>query len=77
MSQEIRRRKRLWTDVKADGRKETRYKETVTMLPEPTQEFRDGWERIWGNAGVRKVHACGVDIEGCPRCGEVVDGGKP
>ena len=54
MAQPIRKRKRLWTNVSAptpqhpNGRRETKYKETVTILPEPTQAYRDGYDRIFG-----------------------------
>jgi hypothetical protein len=46
MTQPIRKRKRLWTNVKADGRREERYKETVTVLPGGTEEYRRGYDAI-------------------------------
>ena len=48
MTQPIRKKKRLWTNVLANGRREEKFRETVTVLPGGTEEYRDGWERIWG-----------------------------
>ena len=56
MSQPIRRRKRLWTNISAptpahpNGVKTEKYRDTVTVMPGGTEEYRDGWERTFGKA---------------------------
>jgi hypothetical protein len=46
MTQPIRKKKRLWTNVLANGRREERFRETVTVLPGGTEEYRRGYDGI-------------------------------
>ena len=46
MTQPIRKKKRLWTNVLANGRREEKFRETVTVLPGGTEEYRRGYDGI-------------------------------
>ena len=46
MSQPIRKRKRVDTMVYANGTREEKWKETVTVQPLATEEYRNGYDGI-------------------------------
>ena len=48
MAQPMRKKKRLWSNIRADGKREEKFKETVTVMPGGTPEYLAGWERTFG-----------------------------